>query len=77
VIDATGLNPNVMYELGRVHEAGISPFIMRRVTGGSADPWPFYLRAEMTCEVADDEAGHREAIKRIQAFLARSKEGAI
>jgi len=48
VIDLTGWNPNVMYELGQVHARGISPFLLVRhpTIKRTLPDMPFYLRHE-------------------------------
>ena len=69
VIDLTGWNPNVMYELGQVHARGIVPFLVVREqqTRKALQDMPFYLRHEKVLIDRDDESGH----SRIAAELAK------
>jgi len=71
VVDLTGTNPNVMYELGQVHARGMRPFmIFRRRRGESlARQLPFYLRQEKIVGERDDEAGRRRIARELREYL--------
>jgi hypothetical protein len=73
VVDVTGSNPNVMYELGQVHARGVDPFLVLRGTSArrSITELPFYLRQEKLSAAADGAAGWR----RIGRELARYLQG--
>ena len=64
---ATGLNPNVVYELGLCHGIGRCPILLVR----RAEELPFNLRALRSIEYGDDEAG-LEKLRRDLTDLARS-----
>jgi hypothetical protein len=71
VVDVTGLNPNVMYELGQVHARGINPLIIdrRRQPKRKAPAMPFYLRHEKMVSENDDEAGYRRIVDALTQYL--------
>ena len=72
IIDITGFNPNVMYELGQVHAMKITPLILLR-TGKNqrsrVQDLPFYLRQEMIVKASDTPAGHAKLQLAVAAFL--------
>jgi hypothetical protein len=77
MVDVTGLNPNVMYELGHVHAREINPFLIYRRPQAEidADELPFYLRREKLITEQDNDAGHRriaDAITQYRAALAKN-----
>jgi hypothetical protein len=71
IVDLTGANPNVMYELGHVHARGIRPFlIVRRRRGESLErELPFYLRQEKIVSERDDAAGRLRIARELQEYL--------
>lgn len=71
LIDLTGWNPNVMYELGQVHARGITPFLIVRgqQTRKALHDMPFYLRHEKVLIERDDEAGHRRLAAELENYL--------
>lgn len=71
VVDLTGLNPNVMYELGQVHARGINPFLIYRRPQSkmAVDALPFYLRHEKLVSEQDDEAGQRRIADVLTQYL--------
>jgi hypothetical protein len=73
VVDVTGSNPNVMYELGQVHARGISPLLVlrRRLTRAAYAALPFYLHHEMLVAAPDNPSGHRRIGREIGSYLAR------
>lgn len=79
VVDVTGLNPNVMYELGQVHARGINPFLIYRRQQAAIDvnALPFYLRHEKLANEQNDETGQSriaDALTRYLNFVAKSAE---
>lgn len=79
IVDITGLNPNVMYELGHVHARGINPFLIdrRQQSKMNAGALPFYLREEKLVIEQDDDAGHRkisDALKQYLNAMAKNAE---
>ena len=72
IIDITGFNPNVMYELGHVHAKNITPLIILRTEKGKrnqVDDLPFYLRQEMIVTAPDTAAGYKKIQSAVNAFL--------
>jgi hypothetical protein len=71
LIDLTGWNPNVMYELGQVHARGITPFLILREqqTRKALRDMPFYLRHEKVLIERDDEAGYRRIAAELKNYL--------
>jgi hypothetical protein len=73
IIDITGFNPNVMYELGHVHAKNITPLIILR-TGKSrrtsVEDLPFYLRQEMIVTAPDTTKGYTKIQSAVKAFLS-------
>lgn len=71
VVDVTGLNPNVMYELGQVHARGINPFLIYRRQQATIDvaALPFYLRHEKLVNEQNDEAGHHKIADGLTQYL--------
>uniref|UniRef100_A0A831XD40 Nucleoside 2-deoxyribosyltransferase n=1 Tax=Geobacter metallireducens TaxID=28232 RepID=A0A831XD40_GEOME len=72
VVDVTGLNPNVMYELGQVHARGINPFLIyrRKESTMDVDALPFYLRHEKMANEQNDEAGRRRIADALTRYLS-------
>ncbi|MFT3822609.1 MAG: hypothetical protein QM731_01770 [Chitinophagaceae bacterium] len=74
IIDITGYNPNVMYELGHVHAKNIRPLIVIRKKkddkNDTINTLPFYLRQEMIIQVNDDKEGHLKLKAAINDFLS-------
>jgi hypothetical protein len=71
LIDLTGWNPNVMYELGQVHARGITPFLIIREqqTRKALRDMPFYLRHEKVLIDRDDEAGYTRIAAALENYL--------
>ncbi|RNC68065.1 MAG: hypothetical protein ED859_11590 [Desulfuromonadales bacterium] len=71
VVDVTGLNPNVMYELGQVHARGINPFLIFRRKQSTIDvaALPFYLRHEKLVNEQNDEDGHHKIAVALTQYL--------
>lgn len=71
VIDMTGWNPNVMYELGQVHARGISPFLIVRHPQNrrTLPDMPFYLRHERLIIEPDHELGRRSIAREFNSYL--------
>jgi hypothetical protein len=72
LVDVTGANPNVMYELGYVHaQSGDPPAVLLRhsLTPKVSAELPFYLRHERLIAASDDEAGHRRIACQVVAYL--------
>ena len=66
VVDVTGLNPNVMYELGHVHQRSmVTPLIVTR-DQISVEHLPFYLRPLLLLHIGRNE---REMRRRIGQHL--------
>ena len=63
VVDLTGSNPNVLYELGWLHSRERSAMLLLRYEADvSAQPeLPFYLLHEKILKVPSTEAGHAQA----------------
>ena len=71
VVDITGLNPNVMYELGHIHQqAKLDPVIVTR-DRLQPDELPFYLRQHQVIVVEDDP---KIASQRIERQLMLTKK---
>jgi hypothetical protein len=72
IIDITGMNLNVLYELGYVHAKGMAPFIIYRSEYGKRLPagtLPFYLTQEMVTAVTDDSEGYQTIRTRLGDFF--------
>ncbi|RYE58508.1 MAG: hypothetical protein EOP48_03385 [Sphingobacteriales bacterium] len=71
IIDITGLNANVMYELGYVHSKKIKPLIVSRYPPGDQNPdnLPFYLKQELVVKESDDDAGYQKIKDYITRYL--------
>jgi hypothetical protein len=70
LVDITALNPNVMYELGHIHQrAGVRPVIVTR-DHTPPEQRPFYLRGHTVLEVHDG----KEVQKQIGAELSRVRD---
>jgi hypothetical protein len=73
LVDVTGANPNVMYELGQVHaHSAERPAVLlrRRLTPQVSAALPFYLRHERLIAASDDAVGHRHLAREVVAYLA-------
>lgn len=73
VVDITGLNPNVMYELGHIHHSAVvSPVIVTR-DKVKAEELPFYLRQHQVIVVEDDAQKVNQRLERqlMQAWKER------
>jgi hypothetical protein len=74
LVDVTGANPNVMYELGYLHARGLDPpavILRQRLTARASAALPFYLRHERLITAPDDEAGHSQLRREVVAYLGR------
>jgi hypothetical protein len=70
LVDITALNPNVMYELGHIHQrAGVMPVIVTR-DDTPPEQRPFYLRGHTVLEIHDG----KEVQKQIGAELSRVRD---
>lgn len=72
LVDVTGANPNVMYELGQVHARSTEPpavILRQRLTPQASMRLPFYLRHERLIAAANDSAGHRHIAREVAAYL--------
>ena len=71
LIDLTGWNPNVMYELGQVHARGLVPFLIVREQQArkALHDLPFYLRHEKVLIERDDEVGHKRIAAELESYL--------
>ena len=61
IVDITGYNANVMYELGHVHAKNIKPLIIIRDSNGKTstiNDLPFYIKQEMIISGNDTERGY-------------------
>ncbi|WP_221391706.1 hypothetical protein [Dyadobacter sp. NIV53] len=76
IVDISGNNPNVMYELGYVHANNIEPLIILRSKKGqkqNLNKLPFYLKQEMICEEEDENQVYPNIQKAVQRFLAAKR----
>ncbi len=71
VVDVTGWNPNVMYELGQVHAKDIKPLLIVREARKRKilSPMPFYLRHEKVIIEGDDETGWQGIAVALKNYL--------
>jgi hypothetical protein len=70
IVDITGLNPNVMYELGHIRYGGVvSPLIVTRDNKETLEI-PFYLRQDKIIFADDDAQTVKQSIER-QLMLTR------
>jgi hypothetical protein len=76
IVDITGYNPNVMYELGHVHSKNMTPLIILR-TGSNEKKdlldLPFYLKQEMIVKESDNIEGYNKLKIAIESFLKSHK----
>jgi hypothetical protein len=78
VVDITGMNPNVLYELGQLHAKGLQPLLVLRqqVRPDQEEKpdlqLPFYLLHQMVIKATDDENGRKAIAAQVEAYL-RSK----
>jgi hypothetical protein len=73
LVDVTGANPNVMYELGQVHaRMPVRPAVLlrERLTMEASAALPFYLRHERLIAAPDESAGHRHIEREVTQYLA-------
>jgi hypothetical protein len=73
LVDVTGANPNVMYELGQVHaRMPVRPAVVlrERLTMEASAALPFYLRHERLIAAPDEPAGHRHIALEVKQYLA-------
>jgi hypothetical protein len=74
LVDVTGLNPNVMYELGFVHASGnLTPLVIFReeLTKARYDALPFYLKdLKITSADCQTAAGRERMAEWISRFLS-------
>ena len=73
VVDVTGANPNVMYELGHAHARRIEPLLIHHGTIGDkkSEPLPFYLLQQKVEHIPIDQPGKRERLgQRVGEYLA-------
>ncbi len=77
IVDITGWNRNVMYELGHVHSLDIAPLIIRRRRPGDPDDVeiPFYLQRHMRVEAPGTTEGWEQIGRRLTAFLGVRRPG--
>jgi hypothetical protein len=73
VVDVTGANPNVMYELGHAHARRIEPLLIHHGSIGdpASEPLPFYLLQQKVEHLPIDQPGNRERFgRRVGEYLA-------
>lgn len=78
LVDVTGANPNVMYELGQVHaHSADRPAVLlrRRLTPQVSATLPFYLRHERLIAAADDVPGRHHIAHEVAAYLRSVDRG--
>ena len=76
IVDITGYNANVMYELGHVHAKNIKPLIILRnivEKQSEINDLPFYLKQEMILKVNDNEEGYKKIKLAIENFLGLAR----
>ena len=76
IIDITGNNPNVMYELGHVHAKNISPLIILRTGKGKKTDkinLPFYVQQEMIVTAPGNKEGFEQIQAAVAAFLKKPR----
>jgi hypothetical protein len=74
LVDVTGANPNVMYELGQIHaRLPTRPAVLlrERLTRRAFTGLPFYLRHERMISASDTAAGHRQIARDVENYLRR------
>lgn len=71
VIDLSGMNPNVLYELGYLHSRGVTPLLVRRCQSSNRDESgvPFYLLHQKMITASDSESGRKEIAAHVEQFL--------
>jgi hypothetical protein len=75
IVDITGTNPNVMYELGHVHHHGVvEPLILKRKEGGTEEI-PFYLQNHTVIYYTDDD--HSRVRSSIMEHLTSRRREAV
>ena len=73
IVDVTGGNPNVMYELGHAHARRIEPLLIHHGAIGKPGvaPLPFYLLQQKVEHIPIDGPAHRERLgQRVAQYLA-------
>ena len=70
VVDLTGMNSNILYELGYLHAKSVAPLLLCRTdTGRTEAKVPFYLLQEKIVRAEDDAGGRRQIAARVEQYL--------
>lgn len=71
VVDITGMNPNVLYELGQLHAKGLEPLLLlrKKVRDRTEAKLPFYLLHQKVFAGADDDSGRKWIADQVEAYL--------
>ena len=71
VVDLSGMNQNVLYELGYLHSRGVVPLLVRRHRSPVRSELgvPFYLLHQKMIAAADSERGRKELATYVEQFL--------
>ncbi len=75
IVDITGLNPNVLYELGYLYALKKVPLIIsRNETSGTIKPAdiPFYLKQEMIINQTESKPGYEKIADQVTKYLLES-----
>jgi hypothetical protein len=71
LVDVTGANPNVMYELGQVHARNHAhpAVLLRERTRRALSDLPFYLQHERVISAPNTARGHRRIAEDVKKYL--------